>query len=257
MSWMFDVRSSPCPALSQQSSAPVTLLGAPRSQRAARLPARDSPCTVCALHSTRQVALSFNQPVTFDTSKVTNMLTMFQVRSSPYLQSSLPCPPPLHAACPAVARRLPPSGPQPAPHSMPSFRLSAQSTIALNQPLTFDTSSVTNMQSMFYVRSSPCPAPNLHSSPPICGAPRLSPPSGPQLARHRMLPSLRPGRTRNLCPPPTSCSSAARGRAPRPSPPLDMARAGLREAAQPRRRPKDCIAREMASVFTTHEFDRG
>eukprot|EP00964_Phaeocystis_antarctica_P026662 scaffold15023_cov36-Phaeocystis_antarctica.AAC.1 len=35
---------------------------------------------------------------------------------------------------------------------------------AFNQPLSFDTSSVTNMVYMFLVRSSPCPAPNLQSS---------------------------------------------------------------------------------------------
>eukprot|EP00964_Phaeocystis_antarctica_P112616 scaffold76745_cov60-Phaeocystis_antarctica.AAC.1 len=39
----------------------------------------------------------------------------------PSLQSS----PALHAACTAIARRLPPPGPHVAPHRMPSFRLSA------------------------------------------------------------------------------------------------------------------------------------
>ena len=122
MSWMFDVRSSPCPALSQQSSAPVTLLGAPRSQRAARLPARDSPCTVCALHSTRQVALSFNQPVTFDTSKVKATAGMFLVRSTRDQAPSL-----YSRGLPAVhvlLVRTPVSRAAPlAPYRMPSFRL--------------------------------------------------------------------------------------------------------------------------------------
>ena len=84
----------------------------------------------------------------------------------------MPCPQsaiepfPLHAACTAVARRrLPP----PSPHTSsrtecPPFD-SRQSASAFNQPLSFDTSSVTNMQHMFYVRSSLCPAPN---SAPIC-----------------------------------------------------------------------------------------
>ena len=40
--------------------------------------------------------------------------------------------------------------------------------MALNQSLSFDTSSVTSMFRMFRVRSSPCPAPNLQSSPPPC-----------------------------------------------------------------------------------------
>ena len=39
--------------------------------------------------------------------------------------------------------------------------------LAFNQPLSFDTSSVTSMGWMFYVRSSPYPAPNLQSSPPL------------------------------------------------------------------------------------------
>eukprot|EP00964_Phaeocystis_antarctica_P111814 scaffold76089_cov57-Phaeocystis_antarctica.AAC.1 len=87
---------------------------------------------------------------------------------------------------------------------------------------------------MFYVRSAPCPAPNLQSSPPLNAAcpavaRRLSPP-GPNLAQHRMS-SLRLGSSQTPCPTPTSCSSVARGRAPRPSPPLDMARAGVRGPA--------------------------
>ena len=35
-----------------------------------------------ALHSTRQGAKAFNQPLSFDTSKVTTMLYMFNVRSA-------------------------------------------------------------------------------------------------------------------------------------------------------------------------------
>ena len=38
---------------------------------------------------------------------------------------------------------------------------SRQRASAFNQPLSFDTSSVTNMNYMFYVRSSSCPAPHL------------------------------------------------------------------------------------------------
>merc|ERR1712153_244435 len=45
------------------------------------------------------------------------------------------------------------------------------------------------------------------------------------------LPSYRLGRTRPPCPPPTSCSSVAHGRAPRPSPLPATTRPGLREAA--------------------------
>ena len=39
-----------------------------------------------------------------------------------------------------------------------------------NQPLSFDTSNVTSMLRMFPVRSSPCPVPNLQSSPPLHAA---------------------------------------------------------------------------------------
>eukprot|EP00964_Phaeocystis_antarctica_P028700 scaffold16196_cov48-Phaeocystis_antarctica.AAC.1 len=51
------------------------------------------------------------------------------------------------------------------------------------------------------------------------------------LARHRT-PLFRLGRAHPPCPPPTSCSSVAHGRAPRPSPLLAMTRGGLREAAR-------------------------
>ena len=62
-----------------------------------------------------------------------------------------------------------------------------------NQPLSFDTSSVTNMRVMFYVRSTPCPAPNPQSSPPLRAARaaiarRLRFPGTLHLAPHRMAP---------------------------------------------------------------------
>tara|TARA_B100000795_G_C22770846_1_gene427793 strand:- start:1223 stop:1405 length:183 start_codon:yes stop_codon:yes gene_type:complete len=41
--------------------------------------ARTSPRIVCAL---RQHAVAFNQPVKFDTSKITSMNGMFEVRST-------------------------------------------------------------------------------------------------------------------------------------------------------------------------------
>eukprot|EP00964_Phaeocystis_antarctica_P096346 scaffold62657_cov64-Phaeocystis_antarctica.AAC.6 len=47
---------------------------------------------------------------------------------------------------------------------------SRQYASAFNQPLSFDTSSVTRMGSMLKVRSSPFPAPNLQSSPPLRAA---------------------------------------------------------------------------------------
>ena len=93
-----------------------------------------------------------------------------------YVRSS-PCPAPnsqssplLHAACAAVARRLPPPDWYTSPRTACPPSDSRQGGSAFNQPLSFDTSSVTTMYGMFYVRSSPCPAPNLQSSPPLHAA---------------------------------------------------------------------------------------
>eukprot|EP00964_Phaeocystis_antarctica_P069347 scaffold42116_cov53-Phaeocystis_antarctica.AAC.1 len=115
MTHMFSVRSSPCPAPNLQSRPPCTLR-ASRSPAASHLPARTSPRTVCPPCDTRQIASAFNQPLSFDTSSVTGMASMFYVRSSPCPAPNLQSRPPLHAACIAVARRLPPPDPQLAPH---------------------------------------------------------------------------------------------------------------------------------------------
>ena len=96
--------------------------------------------------STRQGAVAFNQPLSFDTSKVTTMSTMFAVRStralapdpSWVLARALHAPPPPHGLTP------------PGPHAALSTRQMASS---FNQPLSLDTSSVTDMTAMFYVRS--------------------------------------------------------------------------------------------------------
>ena len=137
--------------------------------------------------STRQQAYAFNQPLSFDTSSVTTMKNMFDVRSArvPWAQpsqSSLP------RACHLRHRRphaLPPPGPNLAPHRMPSFRLGQQAS-AFNQPLTFDTSKVATMQQMFHVRSARALWPPSFQSgpPPMQAACRLHPmpfpPPGPR-----------------------------------------------------------------------------
>ena len=99
-----------------------------------RLPARISPRigALCPL-STRQDAVAFNQPLSLDTSSVTDMNFMFFVRSAygptalrPNLHSGLL----LHATCAAVRRSTRPPGPhtpRPAWH-VPSFRLGRQRT---------------------------------------------------------------------------------------------------------------------------------
>ena len=58
------------------------------------------------LPSTWQLAAAFNQPLSLDTSKVTNMYAMFYVRSARALApNSLESgPSPVHAACAAAPR---------------------------------------------------------------------------------------------------------------------------------------------------------
>eukprot|EP00964_Phaeocystis_antarctica_P061637 scaffold36844_cov58-Phaeocystis_antarctica.AAC.3 len=163
------------------------------------------------------------------------MQQMFAVRSSPCPAPNLQSSPPLHVACTVVAHRLPPLPARTSPRTVCPPCDSRQDATAFNQPLSFDTSSVTTMYrmyNMFYVRSSPCPAPQSAVEPcPARCVPRRRPPPpafSPQTAPHYM-PSLRLGRAQTPCPTPTSCSSGARGRAPRSSP---MARAGVREPAR-------------------------
>ena len=94
-----------------------------------RLPARTSPRIAYApLPSTRQWAQAFNQPLSFDTSKVTNMI-MFGVRSARALTpNSLESRAfPVHAAC-ATTASYPPAfrrAPRPASHALP-FRLGSK-----------------------------------------------------------------------------------------------------------------------------------
>ena len=62
-----------------------------------------------------------------------------------------------NASCTASGRRLPPPGPQLAPHrAVPCVR-PRQDARAFNQPLSWDTPRVTAMDSMFVVRASPRP----------------------------------------------------------------------------------------------------
>ena len=96
----------------------------------------------------------FNQPLSFDTSKVTTMRYMFGVRSAralpPHsLESALP---PVHATCVAATQRPRASRavPLPASHARLSTR---QQATAFNQALSFDMSKVTDQRNMFDVRS--------------------------------------------------------------------------------------------------------
>ena len=124
-SYMFYVRSSPCPAPNLCSRALSCKLLAPRSPAVSRLlTGVYLASTACPPFDSRQYATVFNQPLSFDTSSVTDMRGMFYVRSSPralppdlqsgpplhavYLQSSPPC---TRCVCAAVARSLPPRKP--------------------------------------------------------------------------------------------------------------------------------------------------
>ena len=103
---------------------------------------------------TRQRAKVFNQPLSFDTSRVTDMRSMLRVHFARVscahrLQSS----PPLHATCAATAPPTILPAFQAAPRSPASYGplLTRQEAKAFNQPLNFDTSRVTEMGEMLKV----------------------------------------------------------------------------------------------------------
>ena len=163
---------------------------------------------------------------------------MFDVRSARALAPSLQLGPlPVHTTCAAAVLRTPASrlAPVPASHARLSTRQSAD---AFNQPLSFDTSSVTNMIRMFNVRSARALwPPALSRALPVHAAcvtatPNALTPPGPHLAAHRM-PALRLGsprthstkRSASTCPASqtrTTCSPCA-PRVPRPPPALSHA----------------------------------
>ena len=162
----------------------------------------------------------------------------------------------MQAARSLAASRLPARSP---PRTVCPACDPRQSFSAFNQPLSWDVSGVTNFYYMFEdVHCFPRPA-RPHN---LCSRAALSPARCTHTALARRLhpnrayiylreaaraspliipltPSLRLGRAQTPCPPPTSCSSAARGRATSPSAPpcrpgtaaLAMAGAGRREAA--------------------------
>eukprot|EP00964_Phaeocystis_antarctica_P045270 scaffold26050_cov53-Phaeocystis_antarctica.AAC.1 len=87
------------------------------STRRLPLPRAASPRIVCPPIDSRQGASAFNQPLSFNTSSVTDMGSMFAVRSSSCSASYL------------RRGRPPPAAPRPvylAPHRIPFFRLSAE-----------------------------------------------------------------------------------------------------------------------------------
>eukprot|EP00964_Phaeocystis_antarctica_P045733 scaffold26342_cov63-Phaeocystis_antarctica.AAC.1 len=188
MGYMFYVRSSSCPAPNLQSRPLLRAVCAAVVHRLLPPDPYTSPRIVCPSFDSRQYASAFNQPLSFDTSSITTMNTMFSVRSSPCPAPNLQSRPLLHAACAAVVHRLLPPDPYTSPRTAcPSF-VSRQNTRAFNQPLSFDTSSVTDMGYIFKVRYSPCPAPNLQSRPPLHTGRRRPCLLARSLAPHRMAP---------------------------------------------------------------------
>ena len=98
MSYMFEVRSAQAPPPLPIQALACTRLALLRRPTPSRLPARMRPAPYARL-MTWQEASAFNQPLSFDTSSVTDMNGMFQVRSAP-------APPPLPIQ--ALACTLPP-----------------------------------------------------------------------------------------------------------------------------------------------------
>ena len=176
----------------------------------------------------------FNQPLNFDTSKVTTMQNMFHVRSTralapPALSRSLS----VHATCVAATPHPPAFRPAPRPASYAlvstrqyatafnqplSFDTSRVTNMGamfygasvFNQPLSFDTSSVTSMDSMFLVRSAralnphaPALSRSLPPCMPLAPPPNALTPPGPHRFPHRMTAS----HDRIVCPPFDSAES--------------------------------------------------
>ena len=98
---MFAVRGSPRalpPTCSRAHTYFLHTLRAPHNCTPPRLPVRSSPRTVCPAYDPPQKATAFNQPLSWDTSSVTQMSYTFDVGCSPPPPSTRVCS---HALCPA------------------------------------------------------------------------------------------------------------------------------------------------------------
>ena len=164
-------RASPCPAVRIRFQPTACLERLKRHQHGVhvpsvqrRLPTHCLPdATPAMLDPSRlplpathfpawQRAHSFNQPLAWDVSSVTNMAHMFYVRSVPSLCTTCPL------AMQDLSRHLLPTAPY----------LARQHADRFNQPLAWDVSSVTSMNGMFQVRSAAC----LHTACPTPDLPR-------------------------------------------------------------------------------------
>ena len=178
--------------------------------------------------TTRQESSAFNQPLSLDTSRVKRMGWMFDVRSARALPSS---------ACTVGAFRGVPAAcatDHPTPPSRLLARMSPlllcsplfprQDARAFNQPLSLDTSSVTDMRSMFMVRSARAlPAPSTVGATLLL-APPTTPPHPP------------------ACLPACRASSYA-------SPFYSTGRVGVQPAAEPRHVPRHSHAVDVSGAL--------
>jgi hypothetical protein len=152
ISRMFYVRSAPAlPAASAVSGRPCALLAPPPLSYG--LPPPGPHCTAILMLPSRlnwQGASAFNQPLSLDTSSVTDMEYMFRVRSAHAL-----CHQPPQLLGPPCTLRAPPATRTARRPSSDASLSTRQDSSAFNQPLSLDTSSLTDMRYMFYVRSAP------------------------------------------------------------------------------------------------------
>ena len=209
---MFQVRSARAYPQLPQSGPSCTPHAPPPPPR--RPPASQSaPHPSYASHFSRQYASAFNQPLSLDTSGVTDMYNMFAVRSLRALPSAS-----IVGAFQHAARRRLPSPSQSACRlsSYASFA-TRQWASAFNQSLSWDTSSVMIMYDIFMVRSAPARPSSSTVGPSqraACTAAASTRPPASQPACHPppMLPVLL-RRARTGCPTRTSSSSVVLGRA--------------------------------------------
>ena len=146
MYWMFEV----CPPRVPWPQDPPCTLRAPPPPPRPPAPSPGVSPSMC-LRVTRQDASAFNQPLSLDTSRVTNMHYMFKVRPPRAIWPQSPLGPSVHTACTATTLHALPSLSPSVPPST-CVCVTRQGASAFNQPLSFDTSSVTEMRGMFRVR---------------------------------------------------------------------------------------------------------
>ena len=177
-------------------------LASRRHPTSSRLPRHTPLRSSHARLSTRQGASAFNQPLSFDTSSVTNMDRMFMVRSARALASpSLSRAILVHAACVVATQRPPASRAAPLyPHCMPAFRLGSTRRRSTSRSASTRPRSRTCAGCSSCAPRVPWPPHSLESGPPRARRMRRRHPTPSRLpgrtsSAHRM-PAFRLGSTR-------------------------------------------------------------